>query len=187
MYSDVVPLGLDPFHPHHAYGISIRSPQAPRSQHPRPGLEPHMEGKDRWTDGHRAGDGPRSRSCMRHGRWFVKAPQAVFPPMSLQGSGSHMDELHSLHHLLCSLLALLLQHRWVLPPHAPVARGAAVQREGSRAVMGTLVLHPLGCAVLGVMAGCCRGAVQGCWQRGDIASARSRAERMACFSPALQL
>lgn len=48
MYSDAVPLGLYPFHPHHTYGI--HSPQAPCSQHPQPGLEPHVEGKDGQKD-----------------------------------------------------------------------------------------------------------------------------------------
>lgn len=38
--------------------------------------------------------------------------------MSLQDSGSRVDELHLLHHFLCHLLGLLLQHRWVLLPRA---------------------------------------------------------------------
>lgn len=48
-------------------GVSIHTPQAPHSLHPRPGLEPHVEGKHGRTDGHGAVQGPCSAACVRDG------------------------------------------------------------------------------------------------------------------------
>lgn len=78
-----------------------------------------MEGKDRQTD---AGLGMVCAALPACGMapGLQKLLESQIPPaVSLQDSGSRVDKLHSLHRFLCPLLALLLQHRWVLPARAP--------------------------------------------------------------------
>lgn len=98
MYSDAVPLGLYPFHPHHTYGISIHSV-------PRPGLEPHVKSKDGQMDTglgmvHAALPACRLAPCLQKLLEFY--PLHV----SLQDSSGCMGELH----FSAPLLVLLLQH-----------------------------------------------------------------------------
>lgn len=74
-----------PHPPASIFGISIRSRQAPCSQHSQPGLEQHMKDKDGWKD---RGLGMVCKPCRWP--WFEKAPQII----NLMSLCSGLDPRH---------------------------------------------------------------------------------------------